>query len=282
MKKFLSIIAIIMVACSFTSCSYVPAGNVGIKFYMLGNNKGVDYEVLTPGRYYIGVNEQLFLFPTYIQNRVWTASVQEGSPHDESFEFQSVEGMRLTANVGIDYCVTKENAPHIFELYKRGCDEITNEVLRNIVRDAFSSASSTRSAEYMYGIGKVAFLNEVKELVKKKASEKYITVNDLYLLGNMGVPSEVTDALNSKITANQKAEKAENELRAAEAEARKVEAKARGNANARIIEADAEAEANRKLAASITPTLVEYEKIKRWDGKQPQVTGGNAIVNLKP
>lgn len=281
MKKILSIIVLLVSITSLMSCSKVPAGSVGIKFYLLGQSKGVDYDVLTPGRYWIGVNEELFLFPTRIQNRVWTSDVQEGSPHDESFEFQSKEGMKLTANVGLDYYITKENAPKIFELYKTGCDEITNVVLRNIVRDAFNAAASSRTAENMYGEGKVKFLEDVKELVKRKSIEKYITVNDLYLLGNMGVPAEVTKALNAKITANQKAEQAENELRQAEAEARKVEAIAQGNANARIIEAEAEAEANRKLSASITQTLVEYEKVKKWDGKQPQVTGGNAIVSLK-
>lgn len=281
MKKFLTIIAFFAFVFSFSSCSKVPAGTVGIKFYLLGKSKGVDYDVLTPGRYWVGVNEELYLFPTRIQNRVWTSDSQEGSPHDESFEFQSKEGMKLTANVGLDYCIEKENAPKIFELYKTGCDEITNVVLRNIVRDAFNAAASSRTAEDMYGEGKVKFLDNVKELVKTKANEKYITVNDLYLLGNMGVPSEVTKALNAKITANQKAEQAENELRQAEAEARKVEAIAQGNANARIIEAEAEAEANRKISASITPNLVEYQKIKKWNGVQPQVTGSNAIVNLK-
>lgn len=35
------------------------------------------------------------------------------------------------------------------------------------------------------------------------------------------------------------------------------------------------------IAASITPTLVEYERIKKLDGKLPQVQGGaTPFVNL--
>ena len=69
MKKLLFAI---LLGALFVSCSKVPAGNVGIKFYLLGKDKGVDYEVLGPGRYWIGINEELFLFPTQRQNKVWS------------------------------------------------------------------------------------------------------------------------------------------------------------------------------------------------------------------
>ena len=42
---------------SVAACSYVPAGNVGIKVNLLGGDKGVDSEVLGVGRYWIGWNE---------------------------------------------------------------------------------------------------------------------------------------------------------------------------------------------------------------------------------
>lgn len=46
--------------------------------------------------------------------------------------------------------------------------------------------------------------------------------------------------------------------------------------------AEAQARANKILAASITKDLVNYEKIKKWDGKLPHVSGNNTpIVNLK-
>ncbi len=46
--------------------------------------------------------------------------------------------------------------------------------------------------------------------------------------------------------------------------------------------AEAEARANAVRQQSITPALLELEKIKKWDGKLPQVTGGaTPYVNLK-
>lgn len=278
MKKSLFIALLGLSLMSLSSCSKVPAGNVGIKFYLLGKDKGLDYETLSPGRYWIGINEELYLFPTQRQNKIWS-NEEEGN---HGFEFQSKEGMKLAANVGIEYQIEEEDVTKVFEMYKKGCDEITNIVLRNAVRDAFNKASSTRTAEQMYGEGKINFIEEVKTIAKEKAAEKYIKLNDIYLLGNIVVPESVTVALNNKIKALQEAEQRENEIRSAEAQAKKEIAKAEGEAQSMLTKARAEAESNRIISNSLTPTLVEYQKIKQWNGVLPQVQGnGASIVNLK-
>ena len=48
------------------------------------------------------------------------------------------------------------------------------------------------------------------------------------------------------------------------------------------IAADAQAEANRKIAESLSEPLIEYQKIQKWDGKLPTVSGGNALVSIDP
>ena len=40
-----------------------------------------------------------------------------------------------------------------------------------------------------------------------------------------------------------------------------------------LTEAEAQAKANQLLAQSVTPTLVQYEMAKRWNGQMPQVAG---------
>lgn len=49
--------------------------------------------------------------------------------------------------------------------------------------------------------------------------------------------------------------------------------KAVGRAKAILAEAEAQSKANRLLSESITPTLVQYEMSKRWNGQMPQVSG---------
>jgi len=48
---------------------------------------------------------------------------------------------------------------------------------------------------------------------------------------------------------------------------------AAGRAKAILAEAEAQSKANRLLSGSITPTLVQYEMSKRWNGQMPQVSG---------
>ena len=64
-------------------------------------------------------------------------------------------------------------------------------------------------------------------------------------------------------------QKIENEAAIAKAEADKQVAITNAEAEAQktSIAADAQAEANRKLAESLSDTLIDYQKIQKWDGK---------------
>lgn len=281
-KVFLFILAIFFLLFTI-SCNKVPAGNVGIKFYLLGGDKGISHEELSPGRYWIGWNEELYLFPTYRQTKTWTNDAREDTKKGEGFEFQSKEGLKLTANVGIEYHIESNNVGQVFEMYKRGVQQITDKVLRNAVRHAFITQSSTRTTAEMYGLGKINFLVSIKNQVIEEAAKKFITVVDIYLIGNMGIPHSVTDALNRKIEATQKAEQRENELRQTEAEAQKLIAKSEGEAQALLIEAKSIAKANHIINNSLTPLLLQNQALKKWNGTLPKVTGtsGIPLIDLK-
>ena len=79
-------------------------------------------------------------------------------------------------------------------------------------------------------------------------------------------------------------QKIENEAAIAKAEADKQVAITNAEAEAQktSIAADAQAEANRKIAESLSEPLIEYEKIQKWDGKLPTVSGSNALVSIDP
>lgn len=292
-KIFKPLLLVSILAILLSSCSRVPAGNVGIKFYLLGGTKGVDQEELSPGKYWIGVNEELYIFPTFTQNYVWTSDVTEGSENDESFNFQDIQGLQLNADIGITYKINPSKVSLIFEKYKRGVDEITDTYLRNMVRDALVTRSSTLDVEYIYGKGRAELIDNVTKDVQSICNPIGIEIEKIYWIGRIKLPKVVEKAINAKIEATQIAQQRENELREAEAQAKKkiaeaegfaesMKAKAKGKAEAILVEAEAQAKANRLLNASITNTLVDYKKIERWDGKVPQVTGnGASIINLK-
>src|SRR5688572_20509931 len=161
---------------TFTACDKVPAGNVGVKFYLLGGEKGVDTKELSPGRYWIGINEELYLFPTFTQNYTWTKEAIDGDATDESITFQVAEGMNVNADVGISYNVDPTKVTPLFQKFRKGIDEITDNYLRNMVRDALVTSASTRPIETVYGAGKESLIRDVEQRVRAQVQPLGINV----------------------------------------------------------------------------------------------------------
>jgi len=264
---------------ALSACSKVPAGNVGVKFDLYGGDKGVTGEVVGPGKYWLGMNEELYLFPTFAQTAVWS-KVAGGV--DESITFQDREGTQINADVGITYAIRADKADTVFQKYRKGIDEITDIYIRNMVRDAINSETSTMDVAEIYGAGKEPLMAKVTQRVQKEVGDIGIVVEKISWIGAMRLPPTITSAINSKIEATQKAQQRENELQTAKAQAEIEREKARGEADAKLISAKGEADANRLVQASLTTELVEYTKAQRWNGQLPQVTGSTMpMINIK-
>jgi len=84
-----------------------------------------------------------------------------------------------------------------------------------------------------------------------------------------------SQAIESKVEAEQKAQKAENDLLRIEVEARQIEQQAKGIAAANVAQAEGEAEAIRVIneALSANPFYLEWLKTQAWDGRLPLVVG---------
>ncbi len=84
-----------------------------------------------------------------------------------------------------------------------------------------------------------------------------------------------SQAIESKVEAEQKAQKAENDLLRIEVEARQIEQQAKGIASANVAQAEGEAEAIRVIneALSANPYYLEWLKTQAWDGRLPLVVG---------
>lgn len=277
LKKLLLCFGLVS-AVMLSGCSKVPAGNVGVKVYLLGGEKGVDHEVLGTGRYYIGMNEDLYLFPTFSQNYVWTKGVDVGSEGDESLSFGTMEGLSVSADIGITYNIVPEKASVVFQKYRKGVDEITDLYLRNMVRDALVKAASNRSIESVYGVGKTELIAEVEEYVRAQVKDIGINVERVYWVGDLRLPNEVTNSINAKIKATQISMQRENEVKTAEAQAAIEVAQAKGQAEAKLTNARAEAESLRIQNAALHESrdILELRRIEvsklaaeKWNGVLP-------------
>jgi regulator of protease activity HflC (stomatin/prohibitin superfamily) len=274
-RKFVMFAALCLMAFGVSACGKVPAGNVGIRVNLLGGSKGVDHDVLGPGRYMITWNQDLFVFPTFTQNYSWTKASTEGSPNDEELQFQSSEGMTISADVGISYHIEPDKVSLVFQKYRRGVEEITDIYLRNMVRDALVTESSTLRVDDVYGEKRADLMNRVTEDVKKQVEPIGIIVEKLYWIGPLRLPEQVTAAINAKLQATQMAQQRENEVATARAEAQKKVEEAKGFAESTRLQAQAQAEANKVLAQSISPELIQYQLVQKWDGILSKITSGN-------
>ena len=260
-RSILTAILVFFGAFALTGCDNVPAGHVGVQVERYGNDRGVNVEVKQPGRYFNGPNVDMFIFPTFTQSYVWDSR----QPVNESFTFQTVEGLSVNTDLGISYFITPENTSKVFQKYRRGVDEITNVYLRAMVRDALNLSGSSITVEEAYGSGKARLQAAVENEVKKNAAAVGITVEKVYFVNQMRLPDTVLKSINAKIEATQIAQQKENELRAAEADAAKSVALAKGEAEAARIRGEA-------LRAN--PQVLDQLAIEKWNGQLPQVTSG--------
>lgn len=274
----------------FSNLEKVEAGYVGIKVNMLGSDKGVDSEVLGVGRYWIGWNQELYKFPTFQQTVSWSKPEDENSG---AFQFQSKEGLSLSADVSMSYTLDPEKVHVLFQTYRRGIDEITDVYLYNMVRDTMVQFASSRTAENLYGEGKTEFVSDVTSAVREKMKSVGINIDYIAIVGNVWLPQQVKQAIDAKVQAGQLAAQRETEVATAKAEAEKAVATAEGEARSRkaiadanayviIKEAEAQKTANEMLSKSITPELIEYNKAQKWNGTMPQVMGAGATLMQLP
>lgn len=259
-------------------CKKVEAGNVGIKVFLLGGKKGVDHAVVNPGRYWIGWNTDLFIFPTYTVTYNFTKGSNEGNDTDESINFQTKEGLSVNSDIGISYHIQPDKVADVFQKYRKGIDEITHVFMRNMIRDSIMEVASKCPVESVYGEGKADLMKQTLNLVQKQVGDIGIVVEKIYFVSDLRLPDSVTKSLNSKIEANQIAIQKENELRQTEADAKKDVAKAEGEAQAILVKAKAEAESLAMKAKSITMMNVALNAIEKWDGRLPQfIVSGNGV-----
>jgi hypothetical protein len=78
----------------------VPPGYVGIKVDLYGEKKGVGNEVLSVGRYRIGVGEELFVFRLLSKITFGPKALMRVNKLTSLFRFRPKRGFPLTETLG--------------------------------------------------------------------------------------------------------------------------------------------------------------------------------------
>jgi regulator of protease activity HflC (stomatin/prohibitin superfamily) len=267
-----------------TGCTSIDPGNVGIEISKAGSSRGVqDVTLKTGWVFYNPLWTEVIEYPTYMQTVKWTKNPNEGSSADESLTFTTQDSMVINADVSLSYQLNYDKVPAFYVKFRADdIEKFTDGFMRNVARDAFNEVAGKYSVEQVMG-DNGPILTAVRGKMMEQLSQYGIVIDQLGFIGAPRPPDSVTNAINMKVQAQQIALQKQNEVAQAEAEARKHIAFAEGDAKANVIRAQADAQANQLRSQSLTPALVEWTEIQKWDGHGPQVLGAGSglLVNLK-
>lgn len=294
-------VIVVLIICGFKCTERIPAGYVGVVYNM---NGGIEQDVLRQGWKLVSPTKTITLYSTALEQSYMTKDDVGDSPNDESFEIPTKEGASLEADVAFSYSFDEARVPEVFTRF-RGQDG--KEILNSFIKPKMQAwIKEETSAFSMIDIVSKQ-RGQVNATITKKMKQrfdKYGIVIDNVALADIRPDKDTDKAIKKKIKAQEELEtakvtaetdkvnaerdkavaliNAEKEKEAASIEAEKAKIKAEGDAEAKRIAAEAEAEANEKIAKSLTPELIEKQKIEKWNGTVPQIQGGSTpIVDMR-
>lgn len=274
----------------------VRPGYVGIKVPLYGS-KGdkTEYQNVYGRVWYNSFSTDVYTFPTFMQQVVWTHNAEENRGQDQSISFSTAEGKIINCDVALSYSIKPESVNGVFRDLRMDIDQLTNTYMRSKTRDEFVRIGGRMKVNNVLGAGKENLLKEAKEELNSILGPKGFIIDAVSIVGEMRVDDTVKQAISKTIEAELKAVEAENKVKQSEAEARQAEAVAKGLADAAIQEAEgkakailavakAQAEANELVKKSISQEIMIMEAIKVWNGQLPTVLSGQGekfIMDLK-
>jgi regulator of protease activity HflC (stomatin/prohibitin superfamily) len=167
-------------------------------------------------------------------------------------------------------------------LYQSVGLDYENRVITPTVEEVVKQVTANYNAEEL-----ITKRPQVKSDIEADISSRlneFNIVTEIVSITDFQFSALFAQAIESKVEAEQKAFKAENDLKRIEVEARQHAAQAEGIAAANIAQANGEASAikiiNEALASN--PQYLEWLKTQQWDGKLPLVVGegGTPFISI--
>ena len=251
------IILIIIAVVASASVKIVDAGNRGV----LTQWNAVDIEnaPLDEGIHFL-VPFQDDIVQIEVRTQKYDAQTRSASK-----DLQTVQ-----TTVTVNYHADQERV-HI--LYKEIGLDYENRVIQPAIEETVKQVTANYNAEEL--ITKRPLVKADIENAIRERLELFNVKTEVISITDFDFSDLFSKAIESKVEAEQKAQKAENDLIRIEVEARQLEAQAEGLASANIAEARGESEAISIInqALSNNPYYIEWLKTQAWDGKLPLVVG---------
>ncbi len=261
--------------------TYVEPGHVGILIHRAGG--GVDSKPLGPGLHLRNpLLSAIEEYPVYMQTLVLTRGESDGSSGNDEINVNSKEGQPISLDVAMSFEIDPAKVPALYQTFRTDIGSIQHGYVKQTIRQALQEVVGDEAIADIMGPKKAETVSRAQTLLSQRLVQYGIVVKQ-FTLNEFRAPPSVIEAINAKNVMQQQALTAQNELQKNEFQARGDSIKAAGRAKAILAEAEAQSRANRLLSESLTPTLVQYRLIDKWNGAMPQVSGGGTpLIQLPP
>ncbi len=167
----------------------------------------------------------------------------------------------------ISYVINYNLMPqHVHQMYREVGMNYLDTILMPVVEGNIKDVIGKWNAQDLVANRATATADILFKL-QTQLKDRYINVTSFQII-DINYSEVFERAIESKVTAEQEALKAKNKTVQVEEEAKQ-----------KLISAKAEAESMKIRANALTQNkaLVEYEAVKKWDGKMPQYMLGNSV-----
>jgi len=222
----------------------IDAGNIGVQS-LFGK---VQSNILEPGLNFVNPLVKVTHFDTKTQNYTMSGVHDEGEKSgDDAIRVLSQDGLEVVIDVTVLYRVRPDKTPQI--LKEIGTD-YKNIIVRPMVRTKLRDNAVYYDAVSLYSTKRDEFQNRIFEGVKTEFASRGLELESM-LVRNIMLPESVKATIESKINAEQDAQKMTFVLQ-----------KEKQEAERKRVEAQGIADYQRILSTGLSDKQLQYEMIK--------------------
>lgn len=206
------------------------------------------------------------------ETREWSSAKDTGtSSVNQAIYAESKESIGFSVGMNCSAQIyTEDDAIKFLYSYN---NKSLKDIMDTEIRARVESNMVEQTAKYTLSeflVSKAEIMDEVRTEVTEYFKEKGITITVLGMKDSITYDDPtIQTAINEKFSSEQKLVTQQNDNAV-------VISKAEADAKATILRAEAEAEANRKIAESLTQTLVDYTYTLKWNGVTPTTMLGSS------
>jgi regulator of protease activity HflC (stomatin/prohibitin superfamily) len=235
---------LVLVGILSASIVQVDAGHVGIK-KLFGNVKP---DVLYSGLHVVNPFMDVVELETRTQNYTMSGVHNEGDKvGDDAIRVLSADGLEVTIDLTVLFRVIPESSPNLFK--ETGLD-YKDKIVRPISRTKIRDNAVYYDAVSLYSTKRDEFQARIYKALEDEFNKRGLLLENL-LIRNISLPTSVKNAIESKINAEQEAQKMQFVLQ-----------KERQEADRKRVEAQGIADYQRIISESLTDKQLQYEQIK--------------------